>query len=283
MLIYDKGALAFMHVPKNGGKSLRAALDARFALDLAPTAADLQISQQELAAGYASGNGIAHPALGQVKLEHLPLAFWQEHFPQTFAAFRKARSLVLLRDPRDRFFSAILQRLGEYQDMTTLRADDPVVTLEALRVCDWLDGRGAFSDMEYIHFTRQADYVELGEKRLVTALFPLDRTDAAEAWIAKAAGETIEVTHDHARREPKAWTKPIQPVARFVGRNLIPGPIKRAIYPLWRSSGAFEDASQRYKEIALDPQVDSFIDSYYARDAELLALSRDAARPLETN
>lgn len=281
MLLYDGGKLAFLHVPKNGGKSIRAALEARFPVELGPTAADLGMTTDELAAGLAGGDGIAHPALGQVKLEHLPLTFWHEYFPQTFAAFAKSRSLVLLRDPRDRFFSAILQRLGEYQDMKTLRADDPVVTEEAMRVCDWLDGRGAFSDMEYIHFTRQSDYVELDGARHVTALFPLDRTDAAEAWIAEGAGEAIEVTHDHARREPKAWAKPIQPVVRFVGRNLIPGPIKRAIYPLWRASGAFEDASKRYKAIELDPKVESFIDQYYARDGELLEEARAAMKQSE--
>ncbi len=276
MLIYNKGALAFLHVPKNGGKSIRASLDARFTLELGATAADLGISEEELAAGYAGGDGIAHPVLGKVKLEHLPLHFWHEHFPQSFAAFRTARSLVLLRDPRDRFFSAILQRLGEYHDMKALRADDPIVTEEALRVSEWLAARDAFSDMEYIHFTRQADYVELDGERLVTALFPLEDITAAEAWIAEAMGETVQVSHDHARREPKAWAKPIQPIVRFVGRNLIPAAIKRTIYPLWRSSGAFEDASRRYKTISLDPQVEAFIDSYYARDGELLAQARGA-------
>ena len=219
---------------------------------------------------------MVHPAMGRVRVEHLTLPFLRDHLPQTFAAFKAARTLVVLREPRSRFFSAVLQRLGEFQDMKNIRADDPVVTEEALRVCDWLDGRDAFPDMEYSHFTRQSDFVELDGERMVTALFPLSRTDVAEAWIAEGAGESVEVEHTHARREPKPWAKPLQPVARFVGRNLIPGPIKRAIYPIWRASGAFEDASKRYQSIALDDRVEQFITSYFARDIELLAEAEKA-------
>ena len=175
MLLYDSVGLAFIHVPKNGGKSIRRGLDANFALNLAPTASDLDMSVEALRRDYASGDGVTHPVLGPVKLEHLPLKFWQEHFALTFAAFIKCQSFILVRDPRDRFLSAVMQRLGEFKGLTALRADDPEVTREALRVCDWLEGREAFCEMEYIHFTRQNDYADLGGKRQVSAVFPIEQ------------------------------------------------------------------------------------------------------------
>ncbi len=55
---------------------------------------------------------------------------------------------------------------------------------EAGRVCDWLDGHSRFTDIEYIHFARQIDYAEIDGQRLVTALFPVNRTDALSSWIA---------------------------------------------------------------------------------------------------
>ena len=277
MLLYDKAGLAFIHVPKNGGKSIRAALDAACPINLAPTAADLGITVEQLVADYESGRGVTHPVLGQVKIEHLPLVFWEEHFPRTFAAFIPLKSFVMLRDPRDRFFSAVLQRLGEYQDLKNLRADDPLVTAEALRVCEWLGAREAFCDIDHIHFTRQADYVTLRGERRVSAIFPIDATAAAAEWVGRETGLTIEVTHEHARREPKRWSKAIQPAARFAGRHLIPGPIKRAIYPLWRGSGVFDDASKRYKAIELDSEVERFVSEYYAPDAALYREARDLA------
>ncbi len=277
MLLYAKAGLAFIHVPKNGGKSIRAALDAACPIDLEPTAADLGIPVGQLIADYESGKGVVHPALGRVKIEHLPLAFWEEHFPRTWAAFTPLKSFVMLRDPRDRFFSAVLQRLGEYQDLKNLRADDPLVTAEAMRVSEWLAGRGAFCDIEYIHFTRQADYTGLRGKRVVDAIFPIARTDLAAEWVKRVSGLEIAVEHDHARREPKSWARAIQPAARFVGRRLIPPPVKRAIYPIWRGSGVFDDASKRYAEIRLDETVERFVAEYYAEDSMLYQESCTAA------
>jgi hypothetical protein len=203
MLLYDKAGLAFIHVPKNGGKSMRAALDAACPINLAPTAADFGISVEQLVADYESGRGVTHPVLGQVKIEHLPLVFWEEHFPRTFAAFTPLKSFVVLRDPRDRFFSAVLQRLGEYKDLKNLRADDPLVTQEALRVCEWLSIREAFCDIDHIHFTRQADYVMLHGARRVSAIFPIDAAAAAAQWVGRETGLSIEIAHEHARREPR--------------------------------------------------------------------------------
>jgi hypothetical protein len=274
MLLYDRAGLAFIHVPKNGGKSIRAALDAASPINLAPTAQDLGMSVEDLVAAYESGGGVVHPVLGRVKIEHLPLAFWEEHFPQTWAAFAPLKSFVMLREPRDRFFSAVLQRLGEYKDLKNLRADDPQVTEEALRVSEWLSARGTFCDIEYIHFTRQSDYALLRGERKVTALFPIDAADAAALWVKRETGLVIEVAHEHARREPKSWAKSLQPAARFVGRHVIPLPLKRAIYPLWRGSGVFDDASKRYKTIELADEVERFVAEYYAVDA---ALYREAS------
>lgn len=279
MLIYDRAgqnhagkehaAIAFIHVPKNGGKSIRQGLDAQFALNLGCTAADLGITPARLADDLASGDGVQHPVLGQIKLEHLPLIFWQEHFARTFAAFRSCQSFILVRNPRDRFLSAVMQRLGEFKDMTALRADDPAVTQEALQMCDWLAGRGAFCDIEYAHFARQTDYADLAGVRQVSAIFPIERAYLAQAWVADKTGKSVAVKHDHARREPKAWAKSFQPAVRFVGRYLIPPPIKRAVYPWWRQSAVFDDAAKRYKTIPLDTQVERFVAEYYAADVAL--------------
>jgi hypothetical protein len=50
MLLYDKAGLAFIHVPKNGGQSIRAALDVACPINLAPTAQDLGMTVDQLKA-----------------------------------------------------------------------------------------------------------------------------------------------------------------------------------------------------------------------------------------
>lgn len=269
MLLYPESGLAFIHIPKNGGKSIRRALDEALEIDLGPTAADLGLSEGELAAALADKDGLPHPALGQVKIEHLPLVFWKDHFPRSWAAFAGLDAFVLVREPRDRFLSSVLQRLAEFKDRKGLRADDPEVRAEAQRVCGWLGQRGTFSHAEYAHFTRQTDYVVLDGQRRVANIFPIERTDLATAWMRRKAGLAVAVDHDHARREPKAWARSIQPVARFVGRKVLPQSLKRLVYPLWMKSGVFADAASRYATVDLGEEVEAFIAEYYAADAAL--------------
>lgn len=270
MLYFRDADIAFMHVPKNAGKSVRRALEAFGPPCTDALAADLDINKED-AASVLDGQGAQLPGLGMVKPEHLPLAIVAEHLPRTFAQIAAARSFMLVRPPRDRFFSALLQHLREFSDVTALRADDPVVASEARKVCDWLDGRGPFSDIAHIHFSRQIDYAEIDGKRIVSALFPMDRTDAVSAWIKAQTGQSLSIAHDHARREPKVWAGALQPGFRFIGRTLLPPALKKAIYPLWMNSGMFANAAKRYETVQLAPDVEQFLADYYAPDAALYA------------
>ncbi|CDO35055.1 hypothetical protein [Novosphingobium sp. KN65.2] len=261
--------LVFVHVPKNAGKSVRHALSRHAALSWSFLARDLGVS--EARAERAMDEEVDVPGLGRVKPAHLPLPIMAMHFPQTWVTIRSARSFILTRPPRDRFFSALLQRLGEFADMRSIRADDPRVRQEAERVCAWLEGRGVFADVEYIHFSRQVDYADRAGKRIVSALFPLDRIGSAAQWLSNETGLHLEFAHDHARREPRKWAGALQPAARLVGRRVLPLAVKKAIYPLWMNSGLFADAAGRYEAIDLGPDVERFISDYYAADARLHA------------
>lgn len=272
MMLFTKAGIAFVPVPKNAGKSISPVLRDMLERDMAPTARDFGISVPEFLEQFAPGKGVVHPELGLVKQEHLPLVYWRDHFPHSWASFGTLKSFALVREPRDRFFSAVLQRLGEFKDVKGLRADDPQVQEEALRVSEWLAGRGKFHDPEYIHFIRQVDFVDLDGQRMVDRVFLMrDTSTLVQQWVREQTGVPVDFALAHTRREPKGWAAKVQPVARFVGRKLMPRAIKRAIYPLWMNSGAFANAAARYGEIALNPDVERFIAEYYAADAALFA------------
>ena len=275
MLYNPKRNLAFIHIPKNAGQAVRKALSEAEPISYASFAADMKVDEARAEA--LMEEGTAFPDIGLVQPEHLPLAFLKSHFPDSWQVLTGAKSFILVRTPRDRFLSALMQRLREYGGAGAIRADDPLVAREAHHVCTWLDGRGAFCDKEYIHFSRQVDYADCDGERIVSAIFPLDRTDAAAAWVEAETGLAIDVTHDHARREPKGWARSLQPAARFIGRNLMPLPLKRAIYPLWTKSAVFANASKRYKTVDLGADVERFIADYYAADA---AMYEEASKSL---
>lgn len=269
MLIAQNAKLAFVEIPKNGSKSVKQMMQATFGLDHRPVASDLDWTPEQFEEAYASGYNSYFPQLGKINLDHLPLATVREHLPHSWAAFCAANSFALIRSPRPRFFSALLQRLGQYKGLKEVRADDPVVREEAKVVCDWLGARDTFTEREYIHFARQIDYVELDGERIVNKIFAIENTDAVDLWVAGVTGHEAVIPHEHARREPRKWAKLLIPSARFVGQKLMPGAVRKMIYPLWRGSGVFADAANRYDAVDLGPEVEAFIERYYAADAAL--------------
>ncbi len=261
--------LAFIHIPKNGGQSVRNALAEATQLSFAALAADLGVTEEEAATAMEAD--FDHPRSGRIKPSHMPLRLISEEFPASWSLFTGAHSFALTRAPRDRFISALMQRLKEFRNAGAIRADDPIVADEARTVCDWLAARPYHTDIDYIHFAQQVHFTDLNGKRVVSAVFPLSDTTALSHWIAAKTGLSVTVGHDHARRQPKPWARAIQPVARFSGRWLMPKAVKRALHPLWTKSGVFADAAKGYASVSLGEDVERFIKDYYAADAALHA------------
>lgn len=266
--------LFFVHVPKCAGVSIRKALDAHASASYAPMAADFDVTEAEMRQAIEIGGGLDHPAMGRVHPAHIPLPLIRAHLPQTWAALTAAHSFCMVRAPRSRFISALMQRLTEFKGAGAIRADDPVVAEEAKRVCDWLAARQSFADVEYTHFTRQIDHAAIDGQQRVTAVFEVERTDLLEAWIAGVTGHDVAIAHEHARREPKGWARGLTGPARLAARHLMPHKLKRALHPLWMKSGVFADAASGYGAVELGAEVEAFIASYYAADAALLAETR---------
>lgn len=272
--------LYFIHIPKCAGKSVHAALKQEqasyesFAYDLKITQAEaeaLALSQpdpknveQTFEAGYeVNGFGTVHPS-------HLPLFVIAQALPATWNTLIGAQfSFAMTRDPRERFLSALMQRMKEFGDAGAIRADDTSVAEEAEKVCTWLDGRGRFADLEYVHFIPQRDFVFLEDERILTHVFPVDRTDVLSHVMQRETGLTVNIPRTHARRQPKSWARTIQPAARFAARNLMPHPVKRMLYPIWTGSAVFDDASSTYQGVDLGSDVETFLAHYYADDAAL--------------
>ena len=283
--------LYFVHIPKCAGISVHRALDLEEA-SYSALAQDLGIDVPEAARwalserfptepGKWPKGGFPHQKLGPIKPTHLPLSYMESDFPMTWQALRSApHSFALIRAPRGRFFSALMQRMKEFGDAGAIRADDPKLIDEARHVCDWLSARDRFCDVEYAHFTTQYDYVYLNGEQVLTQVFPVDRTDLLSQWIQEKTELSVEIPRVHARRQPKRWGRVLQPVARTVGRTLMPYKVKKALHPLWMKSGVFTNAAATYDSVSLGDDVETFLKTYYARDFDLYerALAAAAAR-----
>lgn len=275
MLYIEKHNLAFVHIPKNAGISVRTAIEATVGLSHEPLASDLGVSVVE--AERLSIKGVDISGLGRVQPVHIPLAFLENHFPASWAALTGARSFSLIRDPRARFFSALLQHLQEYRGSGSVRIDDPLVRDEAKKVCEYLAKHTAFCEMEFIHFARQTDFVDRDGERIVTAIFPVEAIDKATRWIERETGLKLTVEHGHTRREPTRIGARIRPVARLAANGLLPRRVRDMIHPLWVKSGLFANAASRYDASDLGSDVEAFIAGFYAPDLALYTAAKKVA------
>ena len=121
-----------------------------------------------------------HPEMGAVHFAHLTLHDLARYFPETLAKIRDYQSMAIIRDPRDRFFSAIFQRLREFRGIGQSVITREMIEAEARTVKSYLESDPERLDLEHVHFNRQCDFIELGGQPVVHRLFSLDRMgDAA--------------------------------------------------------------------------------------------------------
>jgi hypothetical protein len=257
MIIDDTHRFVFMHIPKCAGSSVRA-----------------QLSRWDFRddAFHQPGH---HADLGAVHFAHLPLAFLRTYYPIEFAKVATYRSFALTRDPRARFASATIQHLREFRGVRDLNLDSRRIVSEAHRVIDWLEGKGLFCDLEYIHFSRQIDYVELEGRRIVAEVFPIEDMSA----FAMELEATCGIVFEPERRENAnlAADNPLLATLRLAKplyRRLTSWKDRERLLLLMRRLKIHDPASL-YARLLANERVARFVEDYYADDFALHQASTD--------
>lgn len=263
--------LMFIHIPKCAGKSVLNGLKGTADFPYEAFSQDTNCPTTELEGIIYNvfKNGMEHNALGHIQPSHLPLGFLREHFPATYALLDKSTSFAIIRNPRDRFISAIQQRLREFQGFDATRIDDESIVNEGIKISQSLGERDYFCDLENIHFTRQVDYIYLDGEQKVTNLFLLEQFGAMQAWLHENFGIDfpVEVSRNKSIR-PKSWFKPFSNLAMPAYKRL-PRRVRDVIRPLTVNSFLYSPASTRYQSLALDPDTENFVQTFYADDWRL--------------
>ena len=108
--------LFFVHIPKCAGLSIYRGLDAIAEFPWASFARDNKEAEAALR-DRVTPFGYTHAELGEIHQAHIPLAILARDFPETFALLEHSTSFAVLRDPRDRFISALRQHLREFDEL----------------------------------------------------------------------------------------------------------------------------------------------------------------------
>jgi hypothetical protein len=251
MIICDTREFAFIHIPKCAGTSVRRALRG---LDTT---------------GEAFFRIADHPVMGPVHLAHLTLADLAEHYSDTFDKVVRYRSIAIVRDPLERFYSAVFQRLREFKHVAQSAISPELVEQQAAGSIAYLEAAPARLDLEHVHFNRQCEFVEHGGKRIVGNLFSVNRMAEAAHFIQGVTG--VDIQGD--RRNPTTELRfpllqPLQRKLRDHYARLVPAERRARIRERMTRAGFYTEVpKQRFFQPG--GRIETFVRDYYARDFKI--------------
>ena len=253
MILSERYRTAFIHIPKCGGSSVRAAL---------------QIYHDSGA--WPHNNAADHPDLGWTQFNHVPLAVLKQYFPDAFERVESFESFAISRDPLARFRSACAQRARQHLGFNIEDVSDARVRGMVDEVIAHLSRADGFPAVEFVHFTRQRDFVDLGGERIVKNVFPLERLD--DFFAAISVHLEGDVRPQSRKRATYGYRSPVlravvPPLARATRRWM-----PKAAYQRVRSrvhgvvKRSYGEAGSKVFE---SDEVRDFASEFYAGDAEL--------------
>ncbi len=263
MIINEAHRFVFVHIPKCAGSSVRTVLEAYNQW--------IQIDSRIIR---------KTPTHGIIDHNHIPLLTLRELYPESFGQVCSFESFALVRNPFDRFFSSVQQKMRMdllRNNQATRLFSDSEITSEIENVVAYLSTLPNSPHQlphNYIHFQRQVDYIFLNDERIVKHVFCLHHLDqffntikektGIERPIPSESGDNqIENRSELYRNGMLKWidsaTKPIRrllsPVFPYQLRELYKNVTKVP------SSNAYTNY--------LSPKVRQCIESYYKEDIEL--------------
>jgi hypothetical protein len=264
-------SLFFVHIPKAAGSALTESVRGVLRQPTAMLARDLPAGGCPIVEGRGR-NCVMHPELGPIHLMHLQLPVLETHFPATYETLRKATSFAIVREPRARFISALQQRLRETKGLSVASVTNDVLVREGEAVCAWLEGRDLFTDLDYVHFTRQCDYVAIGRKRIVDEVFAVEQMADVRRWLTARHGIVpTKPARENRSMVTAGWVRRLPPSLIAAYRRGVPEQAKSDLRRFWKRSGVLKPASAETAKLVFPDDIETFIATYYAEDAALHA------------
>jgi len=124
------------------------------------------------------------------EVDYAHMRLWELHalFPRVFDALASYKTLALVRNPYERFISALAQHLTAFHPkLDYYSADKDLLREYAERfIADELRMERVVGNARFVHFSLQTWYIMLGERRLVPQVLPIPND--AKGWADIFAG-----------------------------------------------------------------------------------------------
>ena len=269
MIVSDTHRFIFVHIPKNGGTSVRASLE------------------QIRGAGATFLGRSEHPDLGSVDLSHLPMDTIASHFPGVFRRFATYRSFAIVRDPVARFASALGQWLRTERRTRILELPPDVLCQHAEAMLHRIAATPHTVEPALIHFRRQTDFIRAGDQQWVQTLLPFDDLTGARRQISACLCLDVpEIGHanaarvfrsPHLRRMVSAIEGPMRPLWSALPLGVKAGVVKTLLRAPPPGSDALMRANgEKPAAVLTQGGLAPLILRHYREDADLYRTLRSA-------
>lgn len=257
MIASEKHGFAFIHIPKNAGTSIREQL--------------MEIDDFQSAFFRTK----QHPELGSYDSGHVPLATLRDLFPDAFEKISGLTSYAIVRDPAERFLSALAQRSREFQRQLPDSLDEATIRAEVDKVIDNISS-DRLVPQEFVHFTRQSDFIVLDDRQFVDHVYPIEAFDKLVAAIEGHLGHSM-LAGFHVNKTV-TYRYPALTGLLSRGRNLAKTHLPRTQYN-WlrdraRNTFTKPGVSQLADAVRQSDSTMAFIRDHYRRDFEIYEAAR---------
>jgi hypothetical protein len=174
MIICPSHRFVFVHIPKCAGTSIRLQLRS--------------CDDQHIFMGRTG----QHPVLGTLDYAHIPLRHLHTHFPDAYQSLQDFDSFAMVRDPLERFGSALRQVLWQYEKRPMTLIPPQEVRDRTLEILDELAPCLDDPPHRFVFFTRQIDYVDDQGQRVVKNLIPITLTAELLTYFSHRSGVALD-------------------------------------------------------------------------------------------
>lgn len=262
MILNQEYNLAYVHIPKCAGSTVKSQLR-----PIDQTQGRFERIEP-------------HPVYGSLHTAHLPLWLLRALYPDDYEALRGCDAYTVVRDPFDRFQSALAQRIRQFHDRDPFELTPTELRKEINAVVRFLSDNPNDPRLEYMHFLRQTDFIYLDGTAVVRHIYKLDSVDLMLRALEPKTGLNFVYTHKANQKmnfRIKALRKPAYAANIWIKKEL-----PMALYSRLKgvATAVLTGSPGDFSATVLDTEgVRPFIRSYYKDDFALYAAATGRDTP----